>query len=262
MRDVPLRESVERGFADGFEYFEVGLSEERLPETREILSSVPVKLIAQGWASTVDEATVFFERAASLGAAAINLHLGHAYLAMEEAAGVVLEAIDKAREYNLPLMLETHRGRLTQDLYRTSQLALRVPDLLIALDVSHYIVAGETLGGSEPLFRAHLRPITSKAALIHGRISNGASIQVSVDDPFACVATTTAIWQEAMESWLQDAPEDAVMLFEPELGPPPYAYLNSQQKETFSRDDQSTILRALALETWERATKNVRPKTA
>jgi hypothetical protein len=145
-REISLAQSLESACADGFEYFEVGLREDRLAETASLLKAFPLKLIAQGWATAVGEARVFLERAVELGAVAINVHLGHAYLTADEAALMVDDVYRMADSYQLPLLLETHRGRVTQDLCRTAELLRLRPDTVVTLDLSHYLVAGENRG--------------------------------------------------------------------------------------------------------------------
>jgi hypothetical protein len=249
-REILLAQSLEEACADGFEYFEVGLLEDRLSETASLLKAFPLKLIAQGWAATAGEARVFLERAVERGAVAINIHLGHAYLTADEAALMVDDVYRMADECRLPLLLETHRGRVTQDLLRTVKLR---PDTVLTLDLSHYLVAGETLGGSEDLFRASLSSLLARTGLIHGRISNGRSIQVGTDDAFAFTEVLESLWQEAMELWLADAPADAVFVFEPELGPPPYVYTERSGSEIFSRTEETRVITELARRAWSAA---------
>ncbi len=252
-REISLAQSLEEACADGFEYLEVGLREDRLAETSSLLKAFPLKLIAQGWAATAEEARVFLERAAELGAVAINIHLGHAYLTADEAALMVDEVYRMADVYGLPLLLETHRGRMTQDLFRTTELLKLRPGTVVTLDLAHYLVAGETLGGSEDLFRASLSPLLSRTGLIHGRISNGQTIQVAASDAFAFTGLLESLWQEAMELWLYDAPADAVFVFEPEVGPPPYACTDRTGAEIFSRTEETLILTDLARRAWSEA---------
>ena len=252
-REISLAQSLEEACADGFEYFEVGLREDRLAETASLLKAFPLKLIAQGWAATAKEARVFLERAVELGAVAINIHLGHAYLPANDAALMVDDMYRMADAYGLPLLLETHRGRVTQDLLRTGELLKLRPDTVLTLDLSHYLVAGETLGGSEDLFRASLSSLLSRTGLLHGRISNGQSIQVATEDAFAFTDALESLWQEAMELWLADAPADAVFVFEPELGPPPYAYTERSGSEIFSRTEETRVITELARRAWSAA---------
>src|SRR6202012_5596135 len=116
--------------------------------------------------------------------------------------------------------------------------------------VSHYLVAGETLGGHAAEFHAAVALLLHATELIHGRVSNGQQIQVSTAQADA-VGLTKSIWQQAMAAWLSDAPQDAVLIFEPELGPPPYAYLDEDSVETFSRTDQTDELVRLGREAWD-----------
>lgn len=252
-RDMSIEASLEHACEAGFRYLEVGLREERLEKTAALLKSFPLQLIAQGWVATSDEAEIFFDRASQFDAAAINLHLGHAYMTTEEACALIAEVEKRAAVWRIPMLVETHRGRLTQDLFRTAEVLREMPDIAITLDISHYIVAGETLGGSEKLFRKHLDLLLARTAMIHGRISNGQSIQVHSADSFAITSTIQSVWSRAMELWLRDAPSDAVLIFEPELGPPPYAYLDQQQMETFSRADETDVLVRLARQAWKTA---------
>ncbi len=252
-REISIDLSLERACNAGVKYFEVGLSEERLAMTEALLKRFPLKLIAQGWATSLLEVTIFLDRARQFGAEALNLHLGHAYMTADEAVSLISQAQNEADSFGIPLLLETHRGRLTQDLFRTAEVLPRVPETVITLDVSHYIVAGETLGGSEELFHKHIFPLLTRTALIHGRISNGQSVQVNLDDAFASATSIESLWSRAMRIWLADAPADAVFVFEPELGPPPYAYLDRSGAETFSRTTETTKLVDLARTAWKEA---------
>ena len=252
-REISFAQSLESACADGFEYFEVGLRDDRLAETASLLKAFPLKLIAQGWATAAGEARVFLERAVELGAVAINFHLGHAYLTADEAVLMVDDVYRMADAYQLPLLLETHRGRVTQDLFRTAELLRLRPDTVVTLDLSHYLVAGESLGGAGDQFRTNISPLLSRTGLIHGRISNGQSIQVAADDAFAFTDVLESLWQEAMELWLVDAPANAVFVFEPELGPPPYAYTNRSGAEMFSRTEETRVITELARRAWSAA---------
>jgi hypothetical protein len=249
-RERTIDQLLDEASSDGFEYCEVGLRDEYVTEMRGLMNKHPLKLIAQGWAASVDEAVIYLQRAVEIQAIALNLHLGHAYFTANEAVDFVEGVQHHAKTYGIPLLLETHRGRLTQDLLRTGELLARLPETVITLDVSHYMVAGEVVGRSDDLFRGKIAPLLARTALVHGRISNGQAIQVSAGDRFARTSLIQSLWQQAMELWLRNAPVDAVFIFEPELGPPPYAYLDSSGGETFNRTVESGMLAQLAREAW------------
>ncbi len=256
-RSTPIEQGVQEACEAGCSFLEVGLRAERLGLVKELLDRFPLQLVAQGFANTIEEAAVYFQRALDLGSVAINLHLGHAYLSAQEAEGLVDAAYEMANSLGLPMLLETHRGRLTQDLFRTSALLDARPHTSLALDVSHYLVAGETLGGSEVLFRQHIQPLLRQTRMIHGRISNGQSIQVHSMDAFSFKALTEELWTEAMSLWLENAPAGAVLIFEPELGPPPYAFVDPATRgEVLDRTEQSRELKAIAFRAWD-AAKNI-----
>lgn len=250
-RPDSIADALERAVLDGFGYLEVGLREERLDETRSLLKRLPLRLIAQGWARSAEDAIAYLQRAADLSASALNLQLGNAYLSLHEATDLIGEVQHAAGLYGIPLLLETHRGRLTQDLFRTSELLAACPETIMALDLSHYIVAAENLGESRELFHQYLAPVLARTTLIHGRISNGQAVQVAenpVDNE-----TFLAVWQRTMQLWLEGAPPDAVFVFEPELGPPPYAMLDADGAEISDRAEQSRTLTCLARSTWANA---------
>ncbi len=252
-REQLLLASLEQGIAAGFEFFEAGLREDRMTELRSLLERLPLKLIAQGWATTIGELEPFLQRAMCLKAVAFNLHLGHAFHTVDEAVALMEEAEAMTKRYGLPLLLETHRGRITQDLFRTYELSRRLPDVMFTLDASHYLVGGEIWGGSEKMFRKHLAPVLSHTGMIHGRISDGQSVQVPAGARMAATELLLELWTEAMRLWLAEAPAGAVLVFEPELGPPPYAFLTADGRETFSRHEETQVLVALAREAWQAA---------
>lgn len=262
-RDLSITESIEQAVENGFSYFEVGLRPERIEQARRLLLQFDLRLIAQGWATTASEAVFFFQQAADLNAAALNLQLGHAYMSSSEATDLFGQIQDQSDIFGIPLLIETHRGRITQDLYRTAQWVRQCPGVTIALDLSHYIVAGENVGGDEQLFHQHLASLLERTAIIHGRISNGQSIQVAADASHgADVHLFHTVWQRAMQCWLADAPADAVFIFEPELGPPPYAPITPAGIESCSRTEQSRVLLNMARTAWtaaltERAAQSV-----
>lgn len=262
-RDLSISDSIERSIEDGVGYFEVGLRPERVEETRRLVSRFGLSLIAQGWVATVPEAIIYFQRAAGLNAVALNLQLGHAHMSSNEASDLFEQIRQYSQGLGILLLIETHRGRATQDLYRTAQGVRHCSGIAITLDISQYVVAGETLGGDEELFRQNLLPLLDRTALIHGRISDGQAIQVYVDassEPAAEFFQT--IWQKAMESWLADAPADAVFIFEPELGPVPYAFTTPSGEETFSRTEQSRVLISMARNAWASALATQRGERA
>jgi hypothetical protein len=252
-----IERSLSERCSEGFEYLEVSVRTNRDKDTDTLLRRFPLRLIAQASATSRKQIPYCFTRARDLGAVALNLHLGHAYMSGQDAAELIEEAGRQSKKCEVPFLIETHRGTLTQDLFRTAQIVTSVPDIAITLDISHFIVAGEILGGSKDLFLTHIEPLLGCTALIHGRISNGQCIQVSTREGSAYLDVLQILWQQAMTHWLRQAPANGQFLFEPELGPPPYAHIDTQGREYFDRETESRALVTLARNAWDSACSSI-----
>src|SRR5262249_47621129 len=104
----------------GFESIEVGLHPEGLELIKKCRMEHGLKVIGQGWANDLERAKPFIDRAAGAGVWALNMHLGHAYLNAQQAAALSNDVRERANDAGVLLLVETHRGRMTQDLYRTA----------------------------------------------------------------------------------------------------------------------------------------------
>ena len=57
-----------------------------------------------------------------------------------------------ARSAGVPILIETHRGRMTNDLFFTHHLLDHIPDLDLLADLSHYVVGQELELPIAPLY--------------------------------------------------------------------------------------------------------------
>jgi hypothetical protein len=162
----------------------------------------------------------------------------------------------------LTCVVETHRGTLTQDLLRMLGYVEALPRLPLAIDLSHYVVAGqlEAVNGPEadfpPTFERWFERLIEQAVCVHGRISNGNQVQVPVRDDLPA-KHFARWWTKAMTSWSARADAGAGMPFVCELGPPPYAITRAQdgrQVEPADRWDDALALRDVARACWAAAT--------
>jgi len=214
-----------------------------------------LRIVGQFWIShDRDKLREHFDIFAKQNWWGLNLHLGTGLMTVAESVEMVRFAQQLARERNIFLLLETHRGRLTQDLLRTTEWLEQAPETRFTLDISHYVVASEGCAGDEPLFWTKMDAILQRTSMIHGRIGNGQQVQVHVDPaknkPFQLSLFKQA-WTRAMAAFRRNARPNDVLLFTPELGPPGYAITDLSEREFSDRWDQSLVLAGLAQECWK-----------
>jgi len=79
--------------------------------------------------------------------------------------------------------------------------------------------------GFDP-FAEQLGPVLERTCFLHGRVSNGQSMQVSIDDGehASHLEHFKTLWRSAMARWLRAARPGDLLPFVPELGPPSSGY--------------------------------------
>jgi hypothetical protein len=154
----------------------------------------------------------------------------------------------------LPMLVETHRGTVTQNLYRTYGLLDRLPELRLTGDFSHYVVGGE-MGGLPAAERIRrLRPLLGRVDSMHARISNGQQVQVDVgagDGPLA--QTWVEIWAETLRHWRRRAQPGQWFPLTSELGPPSYSIVDLRGREISDRWKQSLVMKRLLKQAWAKS---------
>jgi hypothetical protein len=229
---------------------------------RALLDEHGLALAVGTYAVGRDELRTDVQRAAELGATFVNAQMMDYFLVGEAAEDAVRSTVELGREAGVPCLLETHRACVTQDLLRTVDYVQAVPDVLLAIDFSHYVVAGQVpVGPGEiwpirPEFEDGLELLLQRTAAFHGRVSNGHLVQIDVgpqaDHP--AVAHFRRWWASGMRHWREQAQPGDVLSFVVELGPFPYsitpAHVPSPGAELSDRWAQALVLQRLATDIW------------
>jgi hypothetical protein len=215
-----FEETLERLIAAGFDGLQAGVGRSEQVRARGL------RFAAAGRVSTPAEADDVVARAAGAGAEFATVHLGWGD---EDDAGIdaLVDAVLAAGErWKLKVYPETHRATVFQDVWRTRQAITRRPALRFNGDFSHYY-CGQEMGyrGFERT-RRDLEPILDRVECLHGRVSDGQCMQVSVLDPHHRVHLENFrwLWRETFRSWRRRAEPGAMFPFIPELGPPSSGY--------------------------------------
>lgn len=246
----PAVDGVPHVKAAGYTVLEVPYYKVR-PEVVAAVKKHRLDLVVQRRAVTVEELVPGLVAAKRHGAVFVNVHAGTPHMSHDDALQLVNGMIDAAEQHEIRLLFETHRGCITQDLFRTVVLVEAVRRMRLNLDVSHFIVCEETPGPTEELMPL-LRHLFDRVEMMHGRISNGEQIQVDVGDGSGELAQCyKLLWSEAMRAWRLRSTPGSALIFTPELGPPTYAITDMEGREISDRWQQSLVIRKLAEDAWK-----------
>lgn len=110
----------------------------------------------------------------------LNIMVLDYYIYGEEALQLLKETVEYGKEEGVKVFIETHRGTVTQDLIRTVDYVEKLRDMLLTLDLSHYVVIGEIAITNDKI-ETHFDKLIERAGSIHVRISNGEQVQVPLN---------------------------------------------------------------------------------
>lgn len=253
-------EQLEKLRQSGFDAFDVALPEDAaepgvIAHWRGLAAKYGLGVGVQAFPQRADDLDTALPFIKGVEAPYVDLHVGNYFMAEREAEALLRALVERCKKEGIAMMTQTHRGRVTQDLLRTVRYAKAIPDLRFALDVSHYVVAGELTGELSPEARGAFDVLVERTAMLDGRVSNGEQVQIDIgsrgDTPHA--KRFAALWKQAMIAWLQNAAPGDLFIFRVELGPPDYAIRDLSGRELSDRWGQALVMRDLAERLWNEA---------
>jgi hypothetical protein len=209
---------------------------------------------AQCYPTNVDDLKPVLELVARLGADHVNLQPNVRPQRIEECIPLLDGWRRLAEEAGVAVHVETHRDRMTTDLFFTLQLLDCFPDLRLTADVSHYLVGREFAWPVDEINHALIHRILDHSWGIHGRIASREQVQVSLGFPQhrGWVELFMGWWEYAIRSWRKRADTDAVLTFLCELGPPPYAITGPDGAELSDRWEDALQMKDMIRALWQR----------
>jgi hypothetical protein len=249
---------VEEIQAAGFDAFDVWVSdvkEEDVVRWKALGARLGLGVGVEFGPTRVEDVDAAIALARRLGSVYLDAHVASAFTPEPEAEALLRRIVERCRAAGMPLVIQTHRGRVTQDLVRTVGYARAIPDLRFDVDFSHYLVAGELTGALGPEAEAAFGVLVERAIMLDGRVSNGEQVQVDFTNPVyrPHLERVSALWKRVMLRWLRGAAPGDVFPFRVELGPPDYAILGADGREIVDRWALQKQLKALVERLWNEA---------
>ena len=212
-----------------------------------------LKCMVNAFPATVAELRPLLDLAVELEASLVNVIGQVMPLTVPEGVHVVQKWLREGERAGLPLLFETHRDCLLNDLHYTLQLIDQVPEMRLCADLSHFVIDREMRLPLRETDRQHMHRILRRSDCFQGRIASREQIQVQIGFPQhqAWVEQFKAWWKEGIGMWRERNDDGATLIFLCELGPPPYAITDANQQELSDRWQEALTIRGWVEETWE-----------
>lgn len=202
--------------------------------------------------ATEDDMQPLLDFALDMDACTVNVISGVMPIKAEDAVPVVQRWMREAAEREIPLLFETHRDGLLNDLYFTLQLMDLLPNMRLCADLSHFVVDREMRSPIGLRDQQYISSILDRSDCFQGRVANREQVQIQINFPQhqEWVQIFKSWWREGMQAWRARNADDAELVFLCELGPPPYAITDAEQRELSDRWIEALQIRQWAQEIW------------
>ena len=209
---------------------------------------------AQCYPKTVDDLKPIIEHVQEMGADHINLQADVRPYRLEECIPYIEGWRRLAADAGITLQIETHRDRMTTDLFFTLHLLDCFPDLRLTGDLSHYVVGREFAWPISEENHALMRRILDNCWGFHGRVASREQIQVQIS--FAhqkdWVDLFMGWWEYGFRQWKRKAGGDATLTFLCEMGPKEYAMTGADGYELSDRWQEAIMMKDMVRGLWSR----------
>jgi hypothetical protein len=215
---------------------------------------------AQCYPKTVDDLRPIIEHVQELGADHINLQPDVRPHTLEECIPLIEGWRRLAHDAGIAVHIETHRNRMTTDLFFMLRLLDCFPDLRLTGDLSHYVVGREFEWPVSEENHALMRRVLDNCWGLHGRVASREQVQVQIsfEHHREWLDLFLGWWEYGLRSWRRRAPGDGVFTFLCELGPKEYAMTDRNGYELSDRWEEALMLKRLVKDIWARLEKEDR----
>jgi len=208
---------------------------------------------AQCFPRTVEDLKPALELAAAVGVHYLDIQADVRPRRLQDCIPLLEGWRRLAEEAGFPVYFETHRDRMTTDLYFTLDLIDCFPDLKLLGDLSHFLVGREFATPISDENHAHMRRILDNCWAFHGRVASREQVQVEISFPHHKMWLEIFLgwWEYGFASWRRRAGPHDSLAFVCELGPKPYAITGPDGNDTTDRWREALLLRDHVRVLWD-----------
>ncbi len=157
-----------------------------------------------------------------------------------------------SEQVDFPVYIETHRDRMTTDLFFVLDLLDCFPDLKLLADLSHFLVGREFAWPIDEENHSYIHTVLDHSWAFHGRVASREQVQIEISFPHHKMWLDTFLdwWEYGFRSWRKRAGADDTCAFTCEFGPKPYAITGRDGNDTTDRWAEALVLKDLIRERW------------
>lgn len=214
---------------------------------------------AQAYPQTVDDLKPIIDHVLEFGADHLNVQPDVRPYRLEECFPLIDGWRRLAADAGIKLQIETHRNRMTTDLFFTLHLLDHYPDLRLTGDLSHYVVGREFWYPMTAQDQALMHRIIDNCWGFHGRVASREQIQLQLNFPQhqGWVEIFMGWWERGFRQWRDKAGPDETLTFLCELGPAEYAMTGPDGYELSDRWEESKQLMTKVRAIWKQVSKAI-----
>jgi len=223
-------------------------------EVTDFLKSHGMTWQAQAYPQTLDDLKPIIDHVLEFGADHLNVQPDVRPYTVQECIPLLEGWRRMAHDAGIPMQIETHRNRMTTDLFFTLHILDALPDLRLTGDLSHYVVGREFWYPVSDEDHALMHRIIDNCWGFHGRVASREQIQLQISFPHHqhWVEVFMGWWERGFRQWKRKAGSNETLTFLCELGPPEYAMTGADGYELSDRWQEALMMKEMVRDLWQR----------